>query len=547
MLLQVFATQAEIKIDQANSLKSFARSYHFGVRLKSIAIRGAICALAIAVIPTVAVSAQVIKPGTPCKVLNQKVTSAGKTFTCIKSGKKTIWNAGIKVSTSQPSPTPSISTAKISMAGDPCGSINQEEIKLTDRILYCVKHSDGSMRLIEKYLSPKTFSNPNSPEILSACQPPDYRNGIAEGSFRWAITHPAKPVTLKNSGTLNMLIVPIDFPDAQAISAPSALYGQELKTLANWFDAYSNGKLKIRYETSEKWYRAPKNSDYYDVGEGVNSNREGVKTGDLIQSFVNLTQADFNYTTADTVLFVYPENTPSIRNSFAENLPILVNSQLKTPFEMSLASANRKYGPAWIWVAHEMLHYMGLAMHFPVNPPNWGIEWGGFTNTPVLLPWNQGILDWMNADQYFCVNGSKLSNVKLTLAPLGSPGTGLHSAFIRVSDSEVLMIVSHRKATWSPNLPDSFYGTMVALIDTSKQTSWSGENTGEDKMDGVMFPKSGVYLHPNRSWSVDRIWTRTETGDWGALMYLGDSVSYKGVQVKLIASNNFDTVEISKL
>jgi len=29
------------------------------------------------------------------------------------------------------------------------------------------------------------------------------------------------------------------------------------------------------------------------------------------------------------------------------------------------------------------------------------------------------------------------------------------------------------------------------------------------------------------------------------LLYLGDSVSYKGIQVKLVASGNFDTVEIS--
>ena len=213
---------------------------------------------------------------------------------------------------------------------------------------------------------------------------------------------------------------------------------------------------------------------------------------------------------------------------------------------MSLASANRKYGPAWIWLTHEMLHRMGLAMHFPVNPPNWGIEWGGFTTTPVLLPWNQGILDWINSDQYYCIKKEDLVNEKLTLLPLEIPGAGLHSAFIRISNSEVMMVVSHRKGEWSRDATDSFYGSMVAIIDTTKQTSWNGEHSGEDKMDGSIFPKSGVYLHPDRNFATPRVWTRTETGDWGALMYLGDSVSYKGVVVKLIASNNYDTLQISK-
>jgi hypothetical protein len=154
-------------------------------------------------------------------------------------------------------------------------------------------------------------------------------------------------------------------------------------------------------------------------------------------------------------------------------------------------------------------------------------------------------LEWLNPDQYYCVEKSNVSKANLTLFPLGSPGPGLHSAFIRVSNSEVISVVSNRKGPWSVDLPDSYYGVMVAVIDTTKQTSFNGEHSGEDKQDGVLFPKSGVYLQPQNSWPKNRIWTKTETGDWGSLLYLGDSVTYKGIQVKVIASDNFDTVEIS--
>ena len=525
-------------------------------------VRGLLISLTIALIPVAAVSAQKISPGSSCKVLDQKVIYSNKTYTCIKSGKKLVWNKGVAVEkptptptptpiptptpapTPTPTPTPTVTPTNLT-AGTLCNSVSQPNVKVTGGTLFCVKHGDGTTKFIEVKDQAPSVSNPISPENMSACQPPDLRNGIPDGNFRWAITYPAKPVTLLNKGTLKMSVVPIDFSDTPATTSASSLYGEEIKKLVDWFDTFSNGKLNIKIEIQDKWYRALKSSDYYDVGEGTNFNKEGKSTNVLIQEYVDLSKADYNFSDADAILFVYPEKTPSIRNSFAENLPVVINGKSKTLYEMSLASANRLYGPAWIWTAHEMLHQMGLAMHFPVNPPNWGIEWGGFTKAPVLLPWNQGILEWLNPDQYYCVEKSKLTKTNLTLLPLESPGSGLHSAFIRVSNSEVIMVVSHRKGPWSIDLPESYYGVMVAVIDTSKQTSWIGEHSGEDKQDGVLFPKSGVYLQPQNPWPKNRIWTRTETGDWGSLLYLGDSVSYKGVQVTLVSSNNFDTVEIS--
>jgi hypothetical protein len=65
------------------------------MQTKRILAKGILCALAIAVIPAVAASAQNITPGSACKVLNQKISSQNKSHTCIKSGKKLIWNQGV--------------------------------------------------------------------------------------------------------------------------------------------------------------------------------------------------------------------------------------------------------------------------------------------------------------------------------------------------------------------------------------------------------------------------------------------------------------------
>jgi hypothetical protein len=57
-----------------------------------------------------------VKPGTKCTKLGQTSTSAGIKYTCIKSGKKLVWNKGVVVK--KPTPTPSPTAI-----GDPIGAV----------------------------------------------------------------------------------------------------------------------------------------------------------------------------------------------------------------------------------------------------------------------------------------------------------------------------------------------------------------------------------------------------------------------------------------
>ncbi|CAB4331234.1 unannotated protein [freshwater metagenome] len=63
-------------------------------------------ALVLVLIPVGAFSASKISPGAACKVYKQKVTYQNKVYTCVKSGKKLVWNEGVKVApTATPTPT----------------------------------------------------------------------------------------------------------------------------------------------------------------------------------------------------------------------------------------------------------------------------------------------------------------------------------------------------------------------------------------------------------------------------------------------------------
>jgi hypothetical protein len=55
-----------------------------------------------------------VKPGTTCKKAGQTSTSSGIKYTCVKSGKKLVWNKGVAVP--KPTPTPTA-------IGDPIGAV----------------------------------------------------------------------------------------------------------------------------------------------------------------------------------------------------------------------------------------------------------------------------------------------------------------------------------------------------------------------------------------------------------------------------------------
>jgi hypothetical protein len=71
--------------------------YPWGMRIKRSLANGVLFALGIALIPITAGAAENVTPYAACKVLNQKVTYQNMTYTCMKSGKKLIWNKGVVV------------------------------------------------------------------------------------------------------------------------------------------------------------------------------------------------------------------------------------------------------------------------------------------------------------------------------------------------------------------------------------------------------------------------------------------------------------------
>lgn len=74
----------------------------------------ALIVLALALIPEMSFSASKIIPGATCKVYKSRVTYQNKVYTCVKSGKKLVWDKGVLVK--KPTPTPKPIPAETSTA-----------------------------------------------------------------------------------------------------------------------------------------------------------------------------------------------------------------------------------------------------------------------------------------------------------------------------------------------------------------------------------------------------------------------------------------------
>jgi len=79
------------------------------VRIKASLFKGLLLALALALIPVVAVSAQKITAGDTCPKVGKIIIQSGTKYFCVKKSGKLVWNKGVKVVVKTPpsvSPTP---------------------------------------------------------------------------------------------------------------------------------------------------------------------------------------------------------------------------------------------------------------------------------------------------------------------------------------------------------------------------------------------------------------------------------------------------------
>jgi M6 family metalloprotease-like protein len=456
-----------------------------------------------------------VKAGAKCTKAGATATTGGKKFTCIKSGKKLVWNKGVKVSVPKPvaTPTPSASAVPtVSATPTPTPTVKKEMV----------------------YLPPSEPSaNINSCKIKEVSFP---RRQLSWQQLPsgFPIVAPLTP----RSGTVKWALIPIDFKDLPGEANPISRVEDQMKLLTEWYYIVSGGKFKVEWVVSDKWITLPGLSTEYKISSSDSTDRSTE-----IASFWKraLTQTDiyFDYTNVQTVNFILPRGQTMVKESL-QGFPWEKAVKETVSKEGALSSftvagvffdqPNREY---WSYWAHEFTHVIGIPHIGSSRDPNPfnGLDLASGQDGPSreLTGWLRYVAGWIPDEKVYCQEFSTLGSPEITLVPLNDNEEGIKLAVIALSESRALILESRRVTKFACTTPTPGNGVLAYIYDAKLG---HGENF--------------VVPITTAGRSVERPLNCNVPPDIDWLLRAGDKITVEGVSVEVLLNGKYDRVKVSR-
>ena len=457
------------------------------MRIRRSLTKGLLIALALTLIPVSAISAQKITPGSTCKTLKQKVVYQNKTYSCIKSGKKLVWNKGVVVNST---PAPKIEITPLS-----------------------------------------ALANASTCKVARPSDQRDVSLGFP------AISHRLKGPVVR------ALIMPVDFPDLIADSNPVTDYTEMTKGISDWYAKISGGTVKFEWVIYSRYIRMPRNVVDYKIGARTGTgfweyNRASIEAGD---PFIDFSKFDLVITGAPPkVRSEQISTSPAFTYPLGGGIKVdgieILNATMTAEDTMRIQQGK----PGWKGIAHEIGHLMGLVDLYNISsslspsgiPPTDKEQFafmGGFDfmshvhgGAPEITAWERWLLNFLDDSQIRCVGTGNFDSTHY-LTPVEFTDDKPRAVVIPVSDTKRLVVESRRSAGYDNGLAVGFEGALVYLIDVSNQSGY-----GPMKI----ISKNGA----------------TNPLLYDATLQAGDTVKYENYKITNLASDkNGDTIKVEKI
>ncbi len=520
-----------------------------------------------------------VKAGTPCTKAGTTSTLQGKKYTCIKSGKKLTWNAGVVITKPavQPSPTPTegikVEPASATLGGACNGFEGKNFTASSGELLVCKVESDGNTHWASKVDPSNTESTKPSPSTtvesnqlvqslspINDCKISDQRSHRSQPNN---VGFPITPQEIPITGTTKAIFLPVDFIDAPGVGDPSVRSLAIAEKMKSWFTHFSNGKFNIEAQHSRSWFHSSLRSaafpNIHPLSTG--SNESASLANSLAQDWIDLSGSTFDFNGVTTIFFEFPESVKGFgdgtqgRNITLKtkqgNIQVMFNIMGDSWFTEGFMGVSNKFRADhfWSFYIHEMFHSMGLAQHAPGNGKPLSIGTNQ-TGTPegfagVLDPWELFLLGWLNDEQIFCASKSALNSSTLELTPLDVNRSGTKTAIVQISNHQALVISSRRSAEWSAELPAGANGILIYEVDTTldrNEDALQADVNGSDNGNNPAYSKWAFYLLPDGvpgGYSIRR-------GLTDFILKKGQAVTFEGVSVIYLSDGLNDTIRISK-
>lgn len=344
------------------------------------------------------------------------------------------------------------------------------------------------------------------------------------------------PATLPTSGQANVQLLAIQFPDALGTSTELASADEDIAQFNRWFEFTSNRALSFKWQFPKQWLTMSRPASQYNLVKG-----DRATVIPMAQEIVSLADPLVDFTDSDFVFVLFPRVI-----KFGEGIG-MANWRVETnegPVVNLFGGADYFYDRGfdlWSFWIHEWGHPMGLPGHTPRS--NISIMDNQNGSSVVLNVWDTFFSGWMSAEELYCMPINE-KNQEITLIPLERLQRGPRGVIVPISETNALVIESHRAEGWGKRLLDAdygrrsgssgtaSYGLSVYWVDTTQDTNRYAGSSGYIDTDAG--ERWGDHIVPN---GVSRPFD---------LLILGDTVTYKGVTVSFKKTGEYDTFQITK-
>jgi hypothetical protein len=345
------------------------------------------------------------------------------------------------------------------------------------------------------------------------------------------------PTVLPSSGRVNVQLLAIDFPGAAGTSAELVAAEKEIAEYNKWFDFTSRGALSFNWQFPKQWLKMSKPAAEYNLKKG-----DRATVLPMAQEVVSLADSLVDFTESKFVFVLFPRTIKlGVSDLGMHNWRVETN---EGPVENLFGGSEYFYDrnfELWSFWIHEWGHPMGLSGHAPRSHISIMDNQNG--SSVVLNAWDTFFAGWSGSDELYCMPLEEKSK-EITLIPLERFQRGPRGVIVPISETNALVIESHRAEGWGKRMMDAkyvrqfgtdgvaSYGVSVYWVDTSSDTNrWVGTNGFYDSDLGEKWADHVVPAGVKRPFD---------------LLIKGDKGTYRGVTVEFVKTGDYDTVRITK-
>ena len=534
-------------------------------------LAGLVAVLSLSLI-TAQISVAAVTPGAKCSKAGATSTYNGKKYTCVKSGKKLVWNKGVAiakpvpvasptpVATPTPTPTPTVSATPTPTPTEVITAENfrfeslcekdpfvptewaaYQDFALRNDIFSCARPYRFKMVTQPKTTPLQALTPKSSLNNIESCK---LTHGQRDGQI--AFSSWINPKIVMNQ-RLNVQVIPIEFTDFPSSKTVLADHEKYFNYIKNGYYNISDGQVNVNFKTPSNYFKINKKITSYDTGKRYDHgggiwNWVSMDMNAMFKDIVSAVDPAIDFSNLDLVFFVVPPTTDNdyISHGVPAPYPQLRTAEGFMPywyFSPPMAEVNRKswYGVEPFLHLHELMHGMNkLDDHYgdgefgrtdgDAGTGNWSTMSGMSTD---FLFWDKWITYMVSDEQVLCAKTDSTSTH--WIKPSNYFGKEEKMLVIPVGSTKVLVVESMRAAGFNLKLPKISEGALVYLVDITK--------TGHGRGINVLRPAS----------RIGSIYERRDFALSDAPLKLGESISSNGFKITVVESGDFgDVIKVEK-